>query len=65
VCSLSESFAPATTGIQGCPRPFKAINGYPSLFKGFREKKLFFMEGGQPKTIPDMVGAVLREFKLF
>ena len=29
--------------VQGFPRPFKAIKGYPSLFKGFWEKNRFFI----------------------
>jgi hypothetical protein len=29
--------------VQGFPRPFKAIKGYPSLFKGFWEKIIFFI----------------------
>jgi hypothetical protein len=31
--------------IQGFPRPFKAIKGYPSLFKGFLEKYFCCWEG--------------------
>ena len=36
-----------TTGslgtIQGFPRPFKAIQGYPNLFKGFWKKIIYFL----------------------
>ena len=40
-----------SAGIQGFPRPFKAIKRYPSLFKDF-EKSIFFIfvETGRPAS---------------
>ena len=63
--------------IQGFPRPFKAIKGYPSLFKAFW-KKIHFYEQPIP-TNSDLLGLIpaplppgvpvatpcLRDFKTF
>jgi hypothetical protein len=35
-------------GIQGFPRPFKAIKRYPSLFKGFKKVFFYFCGEGRP-----------------
>jgi hypothetical protein len=45
--------------IQGSSRPFKAIKGYPSLFKGFCEKNLFLWKRGAA-VVPDGVCPILR-----
>jgi hypothetical protein len=46
----------SNVSIQGCPRPFKAIKGYPSLFKGFWKKNWKWWAEQEP---------VLRQFKVF
>jgi hypothetical protein len=40
--SIFQSGMVQAGSIQGFPRPFKAIKGYPSLFKGFSEKNCLF-----------------------
>ncbi|HXB58277.1 MAG TPA: hypothetical protein VNU95_01870 [Candidatus Acidoferrales bacterium] len=37
----------SNVSIQGYPRPFKAIKGYPSLFKGFWKKIFLWKAGGE------------------